>query len=137
MTDNTLPVQLDEVFFPVQEVRANPEHDPSGPPTDTQVNQSVDAWAIDEAAGLYNVTLEISTDRETSVNPPYFFVLQAFAAMRADPRLDAETRQSMVHAHGQSILVGAARERLLDLSARGPWGRFLLGTLPVAMPAGQ
>ncbi len=135
MTDHALPLQLDEMFFPVQEVRANPEHDPNGLRTDTQVNQSVNAFAIDEAAGRYGVTLEISTNRETSVNPPYFFVLHAYAAMRVDPPLDAATRQSMVHANGQTILVGAARERLLDLSARGPWGRFLLGTLPVVVPS--
>lgn len=133
MTDNALALQLDELFFPVQEVRANPEHDPNGLRTDTQVNQSVNAFAIDEAAGRYGVTLEISTNRETSVNPPYFFVLHAYAAMRADPQLDVATRQFMVQANGQTILVGAARERLLDLSSRGPWGRALLGTLPIAV----
>jgi hypothetical protein len=122
------PVQLEELFFPVQEVRANPEYDPNGNLSDTQVDRSINVWALDEAADRYGVTLEIAIDKETSVNPPYFFALHAYATMRADPRLDAATRQSSVRADGQTILLGAARERLLDLTARGPWGRFLLGT---------
>ena len=37
--DKPFPLQLDEVFFPVQEVRANPEHDPTGDRTGTRIKQ--------------------------------------------------------------------------------------------------
>src|SRR3990167_9221296 len=52
-----LSLQLEELFFPVQEVRANPEHDTQCDRTGTNLRQSFNLQAVEGQAGLYGVEL--------------------------------------------------------------------------------
>lgn len=132
MENNALPLRLDELFFPLQEVRANPEHDPSGNRFGTQINHSTEATPIEGAPGTYGVSLNIESNRESSDNPPYLFALHAYAIIYIDPQIDPATQHAIALTNGQIILVGAVRERLLDLTSRAPWGRFLLAAIPLS-----
>lgn len=133
MDAKNLPLQLEELFFPLQEVRANPEHNPADERFGTNVDQMLHIHEIDVAEGRFGISLELNSNEETSVNPPYFFRLHAYAIVTVSPQIDPATQQSILQTNGQLILVGAARERLLDLTSRAPWGRFLLNTQPVTV----
>ncbi len=129
---NVLPLlQLEDIFFPIQEVRAIAEHDPAGELRGTQITQSFEFQVLDQARQRYGVVLEISIDEEKSVNPPYSFKLQAFANFSVESSLDPVSALALIQANGAMILVGAVRERLLELTSRAPWGRFMLNTLPI------
>ena len=125
--DAPFPLRLEELFFPIQEVRANPDHDPQGERTGTNLKQSFNVQVIDGQPGLYGVEMLVECDRETSRNPPYFFQLQVYALMRSEGALDPATAQTLAASTSFSVLVGAARERLLELTSRAPWGRFMMG----------
>lgn len=125
--DTSFPLRLEELFFPVQEVRANPDHDPQGEQIGTNLKHSFNTQPVEGQAGLYGVELVVECDRETSRNPPYFFQLQAYALFRAAGNIDPTAMQGLIVSTGFSVLVGAIRERLLDLTSRAPWGRFTMG----------
>lgn len=128
------PLQLEELFFPVQEVRANAAHSPQGEMHGTTIKQAFDLLVLDASTNGYGLLLDISSDDDKSVNPPYQFRLQAYARFVVAQTVDPVTAQAMVQANGALVLVGALRERLLELTSRAPWGRFLLGTQGVPVP---
>lgn len=127
------PLQLEDIFFPIQEVRALAEHDPQGELRGTHILQTIEFQELDLATGRYGVVLEMAMDEEKSLNPPYSFRLQAFASFVINPEIDPVSAQALVQANGVMILVGAMRERLLELTSRAPWGRFLLNTQPIQL----
>ncbi len=129
------PLQLEELFFPAPEVRACPAHDPQGETRGTTVKQSFDLLVLDASINSYGLLLDISSDDDKSVNPPYQFRLQAYARFVVAQTVDPVTAQAMVQANG-ALVLGALRERLPELTSRAPWGRFLLGTqgVPVLQP---
>jgi len=125
-------LRLEELFFPVQEVRANPEHDLQGERSGTNLKHSFGIQPIEGQPGLFGVDLVLECDRDTSKNPPYFFQLQVFALLRTET-----PNEAMVASAAFSVVVGAARERLLELTARAPWGRFMMQFMqlvPQAVP---
>ena len=139
--DKPFPLQLEEIFFPVQEVQANPEHDLTGDRAGTKILNAFNVQQIEGQLGVWGAELIIECDRENSVNPPYFFKVQAYAMVRADPSLDMAGAQAITTTTCFSVLVGSARERLMDLTSRAPWGRFMMGvvqlqTLPISADAG-
>lgn len=125
--DTPFPLRLEELFFPIQEVRANPEHNPQGERSGTNLKQSFNIQAIDGQPGTFGVEMVVECDRETSVNPPYFFQLQVYAIMRLEAVLEPAAAHGLVASTGFSVVVGAARERLIELTSRAPWGRFMMG----------
>lgn len=117
---------LEELFFPEQVVRANSEHDPAGVKNGTRVNIRFRIHRLDDREARWGAGLEVTVDEAASDNPPYWFSLDLYAIFRwlgetAQP-LDEVWLQQQIH----PVLEGAVRERLLDLTSRAPWGRFLL-----------
>lgn len=71
-------------------------------------------------------SLTLSVDLENSNNHPYNFELEVFGMAEGPgiPENSTDARAIMFQ-----ILVGAARERLAELTGRGPWSPFLLGII--------
>lgn len=128
-----MSVQLERYFFPHQEVVANPEHNPAGVRNGSKVTSAVGAAPIAGRPNAYAVEVTLSLDKDNSVNPPYFFTLHAFGiwTMAADAPPDAT--QAVLTATGVPILIGAIREHLAALTARGPWGPFIMGPIPLKL----
>jgi hypothetical protein len=124
---NPSPLQLEEIFFPLQEVKANPEHNPSGERSGTRLKQSFQTKPIEDRKNVWAADLIIESDQEASINPPYLFKLHAFALIRIDPSIEPEASKILVDKTALSVLVGATRERLIELTSRAPWGRFTMG----------
>jgi hypothetical protein len=83
-------------------------------------------------ANAFAVDVGIDLDEEHSVNPPYFFSISAFAILVSDQDVPRELALTVANATGFTMLVGAIREHLASVTARGPWDQFLLG--PVTFP---
>lgn len=125
-----LPLQLERYFFPVQKVEANPTHDPSIP-IDSKSNLNVSVGEVEEQVGAYAVELTLSSAAD-SVNESYTYTIMAFALLRAtDNTISASELSAAAASFGASILVGVARERLAELTSRGPWPTVILNAVPL------
>lgn len=125
-----LPLQLERYFFPVQKVEANPTHDPNLP-IDSKSKIDVNVGEVEEQAGAYAVELTLSSSAD-SVNESYTYTIMAFALLRAtDNTIPASELLAAASSFGASILVGVARERLAELTSRGPWPTVILNAVPL------
>lgn len=125
-----LPLQLERYFFPVQKVEANPTHDPNLP-IDSKSKLDVNVGEVEEQAGAYAVELTLSSSAD-SVNESYTYTIMAFALLRAtDNTIPASELSAAAASFGASILVGVARERLAELTSRGPWPTVILNAVPL------
>lgn len=117
-------MKLDSYFFTNQQVKANPAHNPAASiavhtKTDIQANR------IDGSRDAVGIEVTIVSDEAKCENPPYTFELTAFGVFVFNEETPGEI--APVNASGgASVLLGALRERLADLTARGPWKPVLL-----------
>lgn len=124
-----MSLQLERYFFPHQEVIANPEHNPAGVHDGSKVTSLMGTAPIVGRPNAYVVEVTLSLDEGASVNPPYFFTLHAFSIWTTADGTDPEATPAVVATTGVSILIGAIREHLATLTARGPWGPFIFGPI--------
>ena len=129
------PLLLEESYFDEVHVEAAPEYvpDPEAAPRRHGVEVQLGLATVDESPGLWRVSLDIrhkSVDDET---PRYRFRLRAVGFFRyvADAQTEPDVARLMA-ANGASILYSSAREYLLLLTSRGPWGQLSLPTLSFA-----
>jgi len=128
------PLRLDNYFFTHQEVTANIEHVP-----DSKDNPAFLDFIVEGAANRlannnnkYAITAHVEINKETSVNLSYFFSITAFgiisikADMQGHPGIE-----SIIETSGIQLLFGAIRERLADMTARGPWPLIQLDFIPL------
>jgi len=133
--DNLSLVRLEELFFPLQEIRALPQHDPNGSRTGTQLKITHGVQPMEGTERAYWFTAGIETDDENSTNQPYSFRVEAYAVLRVtEASLDSSAELALVAQTAIPIVLGAARERIAELSSRGPWGRFLVNVMAIRPP---
>jgi hypothetical protein len=133
--DTSPSVRLDELFFPVQEIRAVPQHNPQGDRAGTQLKITQGAQRIEGRERRYGFNVALQSDDENSVNPPYVFRVEAYAVLSVlNSSLDGDAELAWVSQVAVSIVIGAIRERLADLTSRAPWGRFLINVVPIRPP---
>lgn len=123
------PLLLREYYFPIQIAQANSEFDPQSDLHNTKIKLSFNFFKADEGDHIWLADMSVETDKEESENPPYFFKIQAFGVFKSDD----EAGEQIILSEGQiackQILTGAIRERLADLTSRGPWGQHFLNTI--------
>jgi hypothetical protein len=127
-------LRFEDLMFPVLEMRTNVKHDANGERAGTQllINQQLQKIEGDKR---YGFAVSVSSDNQASVNPPYSFLVEAYAIIHAvDSTLDAETEAKQLQANGLSLMMGAIRERVSEMTARAPWGRFLINPTPLTEP---
>ncbi len=127
-------IQFEDMLFPVLEMRTNTGHNPQGERAGTQllINQQLQKLGGESRYGL---AVSLGSDNRNSVNPPYHFMVEAYAIIVVkDSGLDAEAEARQVQTNGLSILVGSLRDRVAELTARGPWGRFLINPTSLSEP---
>jgi hypothetical protein len=122
-------LQLEELFFPLQNVQANPEHDQQGERAGTLLQITQQVAKIEGQPGKYALIVAVRSDNENSKNAPYVFVIEGYAVITVSGALDEATQPALVQTTGFPILVGAIRERLAELTSRAPWGRFLMNAV--------
>lgn len=128
------PLQLESYLFPVVKVVAQKEHlDNEGDeyPFDLKVKNAISG--PDEDGG-YHVGLSIDvTDAEGAV-APYAISLEVVGTFTVVSGFPEEEREKLLQINGCSMLFGMAREFLMSITARGPWGGFMLPTVSFYTP---
>jgi hypothetical protein len=128
-------IQFEDMLFPVLEMRTNTKHDPKGERAGTQLLINHQLTKLGGGEHRYGLAAALASDNEKSVNPPYQFAVEVYAIIIVqNSTLDAEAEAKQVVANGLSILMGNMRERVAELTARAPWGRFLINPTTLAEP---
>lgn len=122
------PLQLNEYFFPYVEVAADPT---AGERENNKKNDNffvrVESTKIEQEADVYQVTLEIVSEPETEEDKQnYAIKLIVVGFFNVDPK--REDKEKLLKITGASILYASAREFLITITARGPWGAVMLPT---------
>lgn len=129
---NLSPLQLSRQVLTKLNVEATPGGDPNvGPDVATIVDASPNKdnpreWFV----GLY-VELKTPADKKAS----YTGHIQLVGVFRINDQWPAEKMEMLVRVNGSSVLYGAARELVANLTARGPWPMVMLPTLSFVSPA--
>lgn len=128
------PLKLKNYFFTHQEVIANPSHDESAE-TENNIDYDIAVETVNISENSYGVNVKIYVDVEKNQNAPYFFTIAAFGFievnMDQNKDITNEELKKLISSTGVSVLVGAIRERLADMTARGPWAVCYLDILPL------
>jgi hypothetical protein len=133
--ENTPQLQLEELLFPLQEVRSNQSHDPAGDRAGTQLDFGQQLQKMEDQPGRYVLMVSVKTNNETSKNAPYQFSIEAYAVLNVKGAADAAAEQAVITANGFPMIMGAIRERIAQLTSRAPWGRFLVNSIPLSPKA--
>ena len=133
--ENTPQLQLEELLFPLQEVRSNQGHDPAGDRAGTQLDFGQQLQKMEDQPGRYILMVSVKTNNETSKNPPYQFAIEAYAVLNVTGATDQAAEQAVITANGFPMIMGAIRERIAHLTSRAPWGRFLVNSIPLTPTA--
>ena len=133
MTENA-QLLIENLFFPTIEVRTLDKHDVNGDRSGTQLHYNQALQKLD-GENRYGVVVSVRTDDEKSINPPYRFMLEAYAIFTvSNGGTDELAISNFILDNGTPLVIGAIRERLADLTARSPWGRFLINSIPLTEP---
>lgn len=133
--ENTPQLQLEDLLFPLQEVRSNQGHDPAGDRAGTQLEFGQQLQRMEDQPGRYVLMVSVKTNNETSKNAPYQFAIEAYAVLNVKDAGDLAAEQALITANGFPMIMGAIRERIAHLTARAPWGRFLVNSIPLTPTA--
>ncbi|MCK9468236.1 MAG: hypothetical protein M0Q49_02360 [Porticoccaceae bacterium] len=120
-------MQLKRLFYPHQEVVANPDFKQDGKLDGTHVSVTFQVTELN-AENCVHAELGLAT-ADQSENAPYMFNMQAFATFCLEPGVQMTQE---VRSMAFQIMVGVIRERLAELTSRGPWNIFLLSPLPMS-----
>ncbi len=123
-----LPLQLERYFFTHQEVRANPAYDQAGDRRGTHILTDHKVNKLEEK-GFYAVEFSVWDDQQNSVNQPYFFKLSVFGVFTITSDIPDETSVALVGTAGLQLMIGVVRERLAELTSRGPWATLHLNVI--------
>ena len=132
------PVQLEESYYDVVSLEApqdyvpDPHARPAGPP-EREALVKLDLATVDADPGVWRVSLDIRHREAEDETPRYRFHLRVVGFFRwgGGETPNAEVAQ-LVAVNGASILYSSAREFLLLLTSRMPWGQLSLPTLSFA-----
>ncbi|MET0280400.1 MAG: hypothetical protein ABW278_04650 [Steroidobacteraceae bacterium] len=128
---STVPqLMIDQLLFPIVELRTNGKHDQQGNLSGTQLQYGHQVQKLDNAPGKYALILSVRSDNDKSVNAPYDFSIEAYAIFIVQQGTDeGDANSKFVLHNGLPVVMGAIRERLADITSRAPWGRFLINAV--------
>jgi preprotein translocase subunit SecB len=129
------PLQLEESYFDVVNLEAAPEYVPD---TETRprrhgVEMQLGLATVDDSPGVWRVSLDIRSKDVDDEALRYHFRLRVIGFFRwcSEEQLEEEVAH-IVAVNGASILYSSAREYLLVITSRAPWGQLSLPTMSFA-----
>jgi preprotein translocase subunit SecB len=122
------PLQLERSFITNLEVNADPEHKPGMTELEVQATRSFGPVAPD--GSHWHAELDLRVGGKPGTHPPYSIRLHSVGlfSFGGAKLTDAEKAQ-LLAITGVSILYSQARECILMLTGRGPWGPYQLPTV--------
>jgi preprotein translocase subunit SecB len=122
-------LQLERSFFTEVEIAADHQHKPGEGKAEVAAAQSIKQASDDGAHWVVELDLTVA-GKEGTPGPPYRVHLHTVGAFSfAAGTLSELEKARLLAVTGVSILYSQAREYLLILTARGPWGPFQLPTV--------
>lgn len=127
------PLQLERYFFTRTVANANPGFDPveAGNAGDAErdVDVQVQLFRNDTDPHQYQLTLSVVPVAVGDTRPPYELEVEAVGFFSVNPNFEHPDMDRLVQVNGASLLYSAAREYVMTVTGRGPWGPFLLPTV--------
>ena len=125
----TPSLQLERSFFTDVHIQADPKHVLGKGEVEVTTSQTLGRASQDGSRWVVELDIAIA-GKQGSIAPPYHIHLHSvgtFLFGKAD--VDEAQKARLLAITGVSILYSQAREYLLILTARGPWGSFQLPTV--------
>ena len=126
------PVQLEESYYGVVSLEAPQDYVPDqhAQPAEREVQIKLDLATVDADPRMWRVTLDIRHSELAHETPRYRFHLRVVGFFRwAGGEIPAAEEGRLVATNGAAILYSSARELLLLLTSRMPWGQLSLPTV--------
>lgn len=119
------PLEISSYFYPAVTVAADAEFEPGKDTATPNIEVKVSVDHVEN--NTYQVGLEIALGPENDEKrQPYAIELIAIGIFHVDP--DFPDPEKLLRLNGAAILYGAAREFIITITSRGPWG-------PVTIPS--
>lgn len=124
------PISLEAVLFTKTFVQAMSGHELRADgqrAIAAQPENSIDVKKVEDRPNVYAATMTsvLNAAKDTAV--PYYFEMECLALLRADDSLSEEEALRGITITAHSVLYGAIRETVAWMTARQPFGPFLLG----------
>lgn len=125
------PLRLETYFFPKIQIEANPDYSPKDAPAehDVQLGVNIGLLGSEQEPTRFQLMLDIEKISIKVGSLPYRISLEAVAIISVDPAFKHPDIKKLVRVNGASMLYSAARELILMVTGRGPWGSFQLPTV--------
>jgi preprotein translocase subunit SecB len=119
---------LERYFYPKISIQADPKYQPAAAPLLAEISVSTHFTKLAEAGRKWAVTISIKTS--TKDHPiPYKIDLSAVGYFRIAPDYPEEEVEKLIRIGGPTVLYSAARELILTISSRGPWGPVFIPSM--------
>jgi preprotein translocase subunit SecB len=144
MKPHNAPIECCAYFVTEMQFTANQAFDSKKnielPASGLEVNSELEPPA--EGETKFGITLSIQQTIQPDKNAPYGFTLKIWGAFESRNNHPYEKKRQILLTNGSSILYGAAREIVREMTARGPFASLLLPTmsfypLPPSFPPKQ
>jgi|UniRef100_A0A7V6A1T0 preprotein translocase subunit SecB len=125
-----VPLQLKSHFFAKVEVEANQTFQPDAEKeadADQKIQTEVHLAQHKDNPRKWQVILEVAS-QPPNKSLPYRINLQCVGFFEVAPDVEEKHVPFMVRTNGTAILYSSAREFLLMVTGRGPWGPYSLPT---------
>jgi preprotein translocase subunit SecB len=128
------PVSLERYFFTTQQVIANPEYDINNDSTKFHLKIESNLSSLPDQSNRYGIEVTITLDKENSNNAPYDVTVIAFGEIKlVDDKADQNEIDRLLNVSGSQIMIGVIRERIAEMTSRGPWPTTHLNFVPIQM----
>jgi len=119
---------LERYFYPKISIQADPKYSPSGTPLLAEIGVNTQFKKVSEAERKWAVTIRIRTSaKEYPV--PYKIDLSAVGYFRIAPNYPEAEMEKLIRIGGPTVLYSSARELILTISSRGPWGPVFIPSM--------
>lgn len=130
-----MPLVVERHFFTKVVVEANPDHRPErGKGQEVRIQTRVQGGHRTDDPRRWRLILTVGTEASEEEKLPYRFNLECVGFFTVSPEVEEKKIPFLVHANGAAILYSSAREFLLMITSRGPWGGFYLPTTNFLQP---
>ncbi|MHB1750520.1 MAG: hypothetical protein ACYCR3_10445 [Acidithiobacillus sp.] len=129
------PLQLEIYNFSKLEVEANFSHKPDATVSIVNMRIQLGIGPVPELEKRYKIVLgldelKVAETENGDGTLPYRIAIQVIGHFLMDPEEESpETREKILRISGGSLLYSAAREMVLLITGRGPWGPYQLPTV--------
>jgi preprotein translocase subunit SecB len=129
-----IPVSLERYFFTTQSVIANPDHDINNGFTKFHLKIENNLSLLSELNNRYGIEVTVSLDKENSNNAPYDVNVTAFGVIEViDDKIDQNEIDYLLKVSGPQMMIGVIRERIAEMTSRGPWPTAHLNFIPIQL----